>query len=110
VSLLFDQNLSRRLPIILAAEFPGSDQVFLAGLATADDRTVWAYAAPRGLRIVSKDKDFVQLSAAFGPPPKVLWLRVGNGPTSSVAALLRGRAADIRAFLGDATSALLELP
>ena len=34
VSLLFDQNLSRRLPALLADEFPGSEQVLLAGLAT----------------------------------------------------------------------------
>ncbi len=60
MSLLFDQNLSRRLPALLAAEFPGSEQVFAAGLATADDRAVWAYAAARRLAVVSKDSDFVQ--------------------------------------------------
>jgi len=106
VSLLFDQNLSRRLPALLAAEFPGSEQVLLAGLAQA----VWAYAAARGLVVVSKDADFRDLSARLGPPPKVLWLRVGNGPTRVVEALLRSRAADIRAFLADPAAALLELP
>ena len=70
---------------------------------------MWAYAAARGLAIVSKDADFQALSAALGPPPKVIWLRVGNGPTRDVEALLRSRA-DIRAFLADPTSALLELP
>ena len=69
MSLLFDQNLSRRLPALLTAEFPGSEQVFLAGLATAGDRAVWAYAAARGLAVVSKDSDFAQMSAALGPPP-----------------------------------------
>ncbi len=110
MSLLLDQNLSRRLPALLAAEFPGSEQVLLAGLAAADDRAVWASAAARGLAIVSKDADFVRLSAALGPPPKVVWLRIGNGPTRDVAALLRARAADIRAFLADPAVALLELP
>src|SRR5439155_15721518 len=75
VSLLFDQNLSRRLPALPAAEFPGSEQVLLAGLATADDRAVWAYAASRRLAVVSKDADFQALSAALGPPPKGVWLR-----------------------------------
>ena len=79
MSLLFDQNLSRRLPALLAAEFPGSEQVIGAGLATADDRAVWAYATAHGLAVVSKDADFAQLSAALGPPPKVIWLRIGNG-------------------------------
>ena len=63
MSLLFDQNLSRRLPALLAAEFPGCEQVLLAGLAAADDRAIWAYAASRGLAIKSKDSDFVRLSA-----------------------------------------------
>jgi predicted nuclease of predicted toxin-antitoxin system len=110
VSLLFDQNLSRRLSALLAAEFPGSEQVLQAGLATADDRAVWAYAATRGLAIVSKDADFVQLSAALGPPPKLVWLRVGNRLTRDVAALLRTRAADIRTFLADPAASLLQLP
>lgn len=110
MSLLFDQNLSRRLPALLSAEFPNSEQVFLAGLATADDPVVWAYAAARGLAIVSKDSDFRDLSAGLGSPPKVIWLRVGNGPTRVVEALLRSRAADIHTFLSDPSAALLELP
>jgi predicted nuclease of predicted toxin-antitoxin system len=110
VSLLFDQNLSRRLPAMLAAEFPGSQHMLQVGLATADDRAVWAHAASRGLAVVSKDSDFQRLSTALGPPPKVVCLRVGNGPTQIVEALLRSRATDIRAFLADPVSALLELP
>ena len=99
MSLLFDQNLSRRLPALLADEFPGCEQVLLVGLSGANDLAVWAYAAARGLAVVSKDADFRNLSATYGPPPKVIWLRVGNGPTRDVEALLRSRAADIRAFL-----------
>jgi len=110
VSLLFDQNLSRRLPALLAAEFPGSEQVIRAGLAGADDRTVWSFAAAHGFAIVSKDSDFQKLSAALGPPPKVVWLRVGNGPTRDIVALLRTRAVDVLAFLADPAAALLELP
>ncbi len=110
MSLLFDQNLSRRLPALLAAEFPGSEQVLLVGLAAADDLAVWAYAASRSLAVVSKDGDFAQLSAALGPPPKIVWLRIGNGPTRDVVALLRTRAADIQAFLADPAAGVLELP
>ena len=110
MSLLFDQNLSRRLPALLASEFPGSEQVIAAGLATADDRAVWAYAAAHGLAVVSKDADFAQLSAVLGPPPKVIWLRIGNGPTRDVVALLRTRASDVQAFLADPAAAVLELP
>ncbi len=110
MSLLFDQNLSRRLPALLAVEFPGSEQVFSAGLATADDRAVWAYAAAQGLAVVSKDADFAALSASLGPPPKVIWLRIGNGPTRDVVTLLQARAAVIQAFLADPAAGVLELP
>ena len=110
MSLLFDQTRSRRLPALLATEFPGSEQVFAVGLATAADRAIWAYAAGRGLAIVSKDADFASLSASLGPPPKVIRLRIGNSSTQDVVTLLRSRAADVRAFLADATAESLELP
>lgn len=110
MSLLFDQNLSRRLPALLAVEFPNSEQVVLSGLAGADDRTIWNYAASRGLAIVSKDADFRDLVYRQGPPPKVIWLKIGNGPTKDVLALLQSRAADVSTFLADPTAWLMELP
>ncbi len=110
MTLLFDPIPSRRIPAQLTAEFPGSKQVFLVGLASADDRAVWAYAAACGLAVVSKDADFASLSSVLGPPPKVVWLRVGNRPIRFVVELLRSRATDIRAFLQDTAAGLLELP
>ena len=110
MSLLFDQNLSRRLPGLLAAEFPGSEQIIAAGLTGADDRTVWNYAVAHGLAIVSKDADFQKLSATLGPPPKVIWLHVGSGPTRHIVTLLQSRVANVLTFLTDQNAALLELP
>jgi predicted nuclease of predicted toxin-antitoxin system len=110
MSLLFDRNLSRRLVRMLAIEYPGSEHVDEVGLGTADDQTVWAYAAARGLAIVSKDADFRHLALLRGPPPKVVWLRVGNGPTAVAATLLRDREPDVRTFLADPALALLILP
>lgn len=110
MSLLFDQNLSRRLVKLLAAEYPGSEHVLEVGLAGADDQAVWKYAAGRGLAVVSKDSDFRHLALVLGPPPKVMLVRVGNGPTAMVVALLRTRLADVQAFLADPAVALLVLP
>lgn len=109
MSLLFDQNLSRRLVSLLAAEYPASEHVESAGLLGADDLTIWNYAASR-LIVASKDSDFRHLATVHGPPPKVLWLRVGNGPTSAVAALLQTRLADVQAFAADPSLALMVLP
>jgi predicted nuclease of predicted toxin-antitoxin system len=110
MSLLFDQNLSRRLVGLLAVEYPGCEHVESAGLLGADDLTVWNYAAGRGLMVVSKDSDFRHLAQLHGPPPKVIWLRVRNDPTAAVAALLRARLADLQTFAADPALALLVLP
>jgi predicted nuclease of predicted toxin-antitoxin system len=69
VSLFFDQNLSRRLPALLAAEFSGCDQAFVAGLAEADDRAVWAHATDRGLAVVSKERGKNNFRISLSPHP-----------------------------------------
>lgn len=107
MKLLFDQNLSPRLPALLAAEYPGSGHVRWFGLASAPDPAVWAFAAAGGYVIAAKDADFEQRSPLCGHPPKVVWLRVGNCPTSAVERLLRDRLAELLAFEADPTLALL---
>ena len=109
MKLLFDQNLSNRLPRLLATEYPGSAHVRDVGLAAADDQEVWDYAKQNGFAIVSKDSDFQSRSLLYGHPPKVIWLRVGNGPTSVIVSLLQTRLADVDAFEADSTIALLVL-
>lgn len=110
MKLLFDQNLSRQLVGALAVDYPGSEHVERAGLLGADDRIVWNYAAANGFIVVSKDADFRHMAILRGPPPKVISLRIGNGPTSFVAALLRSRTADVQDFAADLFKALLILP
>ncbi len=110
MSLLFDQNLSRKLPIRLSTEYPGSEHVIDIGLTDAVDRVIWTYAASHGLVVVSKDADFRDLVLALGPPPKVIWLSVGNGSTNVVEALLRAYLNDVTSFLDDPQAGLLELP
>ncbi len=75
----------------------------------AADTLIWAYALTGGFVIVTKDADYRDLSIARGHPPKVIWIRLGNCPTSAVAALLRNRHDDLMAFYQDHGMALLEL-
>ena len=75
MKLLFDQNLSPRLPAGLADVFLGSTHVALVGLGSADDSAVWEYARAHGYVVVSKDADFNELSIVRGSPPKVVWVR-----------------------------------
>src|SRR5262249_52275694 len=107
--LLFDQKLSPKLVGMLAAEFPGSEHVRNVGLATAPDPALWAFAAANGFAIVSKDSDFQQRALLYGHPPKVVWIRLGNCPTSAVATLLRARQPDLLSFDADPVLAILVL-
>ena len=107
--LLFDENLARRLATELANVYPGCVHVGDRGLAGGSDRAIWQYARDTGLVIVAKDEDFQRLSVLFGPPPKVIWIRLGNCSTADVARLLRERHSEITGFLADGEAAFLAL-
>jgi predicted nuclease of predicted toxin-antitoxin system len=77
------------------------------GLDAASDRSIWEWAGERGFVVVSKDTDFRQLAFLYGPPPKVVWLRVGNVSTSLIETLLLGSASRIARFIDDDEEALL---
>ena len=106
MKLLFDQNLSFKLCQQLADLYPGSLQTRLLGLAEADDRALWQYAGSNGFVLVSLDADFAEMASLLGPPPKVIWLRSGNEPTSGIEALLRNHAELIAAFERDGSACL----
>lgn len=88
MKLLFDQNLSRRLVSRLASAFPESAHVAEIGLDQATDEEIWTHAGAGGFVVVSKDADFRQLAFLHGPPPKVVWLRVGNVRTETIHEIL----------------------
>jgi len=88
VKLLFDENLSPRLPRVLADLFPDSTHVHECGLETADDSAIWCYAKDHGFTIVSKDSDFQDRSVLHGHPPKFVWVRAENCSTIDIESLL----------------------
>ena len=108
--LPLDQNLSRHLVRQLTVEFPGSEHVTGVGLDTATDVEIWEYAADQGLVIVSKDSDCRQLAFLNGPPPKFVWLRLGNVSTLTMLETLRRHRNAIAAFSASADEALLVIP
>jgi len=107
VKLLFDENVSSKLPGLLEDLYPGSAHVRDLGLSGASDNRVWEHAKANGFVIVSKDDDFRQRSFLEGAPPKVVWLQVGNARTAAIAELLRGREERLRRFDQEEESALL---
>lgn len=58
---------------------------------------------------MTKDEDFHRLSVLLGPPPKVIWIRLGNCTTSDVERLLRLRREEVRAFAAQTEAAFLAL-
>jgi len=109
VKLLLDENLSFRLASRLADLFPGSMHVVSAGLLHAQDIEIWEFAKRDGFALVTADADFYELSTTFGPPPKVIWLRGCDYPTTVAERLIRKQAIRIAEFLRDSDQAVLIL-
>lgn len=95
---------------MLAVEYPGSRHVAELGLDTATDRAIWDYAGEHGFMIVSKDSDFRQLAFLLGPPPKAIWVRVGNVSTLDILSVLQQYRQAVEIFASTADEALLVLP
>lgn len=89
MKLLFDQNLSRKLVTRLADIFPNSSHVQSHDLAEKTDTEIWEFAKLNAFCLVTQDADFAERSRLYGSPPKVIWLRCGNAPTSQIEILIR---------------------
>jgi predicted nuclease of predicted toxin-antitoxin system len=98
VKLLFDENLSPKLPEVLSEEYPGSVHVGNIGLRGADDQKIWHFGREQGFAIVSKDTDFRERSFVEGSPPKIIWLDVGNAGTPVIVDLLQRERRRVEAF------------
>ncbi len=109
MKLLFDENLSPKLPNRLSNLFPNSLHVRDVGMKATTDSVVWDYAKENDFMIVSKDADMHDLSLVFGNPPKVIWLRLGNCSTRQVETLLRRDFEAIKLFYDDKNLSLLAL-
>ena len=107
--LLFDHNLSPSLPAILQSEYPDSVHVYAVGLEQSEDTVVWEYAAANALTIVTKDADYLTISARRGHPPKVVRIGLGNCTTAAVATLLRSHSAELSTFYQDDSGSFMEL-
>jgi predicted nuclease of predicted toxin-antitoxin system len=98
MKLLFDENISPKLPRLVGESFPDSQHIRELGLKGRSDEDVWAYAKANGFVIISKDKDFYQRVLLFGAPPKFIWLRLGNCTRDDLLSLIKRHEQDILAF------------
>ncbi|KGF71502.1 hypothetical protein DO97_18065 [Neosynechococcus sphagnicola sy1] len=109
MKLLFDQNLSRKLVSRLTDIFPNASHIQFHALAENTDTEIWEFAKLNDFCIVTQDADFAERSRLYGSPPKVVWLRCGNAPTSQVETLIRSGQEAIQELLGNPTLHCLEL-
>ena len=109
MKLLFDENLSPKLPDRLSDLFPDSLHVRDVNMKATIDPIVWDFAKDNNLMIVSKDADMHDLSLVLGNPPKVIWLRLGNCSTRQVEDVLRRDFDAIKLFYKDESLSLLAL-
>jgi len=98
VRFLLDHMLPARLCDLLAPDLGEPLHVRALGRAEATDAEAFAYARAHDLTIVTKDADFQSLLALHGPPPRVVWLRIGNATTAEMEAFLREHAEAILEF------------
>ena len=110
MKLLLDENLSDRVVPQILGLYPGSSHVKSHSLTKCDDSEIWAFAKEHGYTIVSKDADFHQRSLVTGHPPKLVFLRVGNCPTSRITELLQAQHDMLLAFEADTDASVLILP
>jgi len=109
VKLLLDENLSRYLIDPLSPRCEEVRHVVLCGLQNASDQMIWRYALEHSLIIVTKDADFAELSILRGHPPKVIWLKSGNGPKHEVERILTRALSQIESFAEDPVESCLVL-
>jgi len=107
--MLGDANISRRLIPRPSGTFPDSTHVALLGLGDATDDEIWRHALDHGFAIVSKDEDFHQRALVSGPPPKVIWVRLGNCTTSDIEQAIQDGHDTIMVFLEEETASFLTL-
>jgi predicted nuclease of predicted toxin-antitoxin system len=99
MKLLFDQNISYRIPQLIEDIFPESKQVRNLKLENTTDRRIWDFAKKNNYCIVTFDSDFYDLSLVQGSPPKIIWLRMGNTSTKSLEKIIRENEILIKEFL-----------
>jgi predicted nuclease of predicted toxin-antitoxin system len=90
VKLVFDHHF----PALIAREVEkqlGIRCLTVAELhwSRATDYHIFSSLSDRGDVIVTKDEDYVAMATRSGPPPQVIWIRLGNIRNSELLVVMR---------------------
>ena len=72
--LLIDENLPYQLGPTLSETYVHASRI--ADQAT--DSQLWTVARENNWVVITKDTDFFDRLLLYGPPPRVIWVRLGN--------------------------------
>lgn len=72
--LLIDENLPFSLGVRLGLDYIHASQI----AEQASDSLLWKWAREHDYVVLTRDTDFFDRLLRHGPPPKVIWIRLGN--------------------------------
>ena len=109
--ILLDANLSYRILKKIDAVYPDARHVSRIDLPhPANDPEIWQWARSNGFAIlVSNDKDFKELVEVNGPPPKLIFIRLGNVSSKVITRILLDKHDRIKAFLNNPEKDIMEV-
>lgn len=70
-------------------------------LLIAWDETIFNRAKREADVVITKDRDFIALLERFGPPPKVIWVTVGNVNNRRMKEVFSAQLADALRLLSE---------
>ena len=90
MTLWLDAQLSPALARWIDAHFADVTAVAVRdlGLRDAEDPVIFDAARNADAVVVTKDRDFVELLGRLGPPPKIVWVRLGNTSNARMQSVL----------------------
>jgi predicted nuclease of predicted toxin-antitoxin system len=95
-----DAHLSPRIALWLREDLGHDAQALREiGLRDAEDEEIFDRARAEDVRVLTKDKDFVDLVSRRGPPPSVIWLRCGNTSEAELKQILSDHLATALDFI-----------
>jgi predicted nuclease of predicted toxin-antitoxin system len=106
---LLDAQLSPALCQYIADRFTVEvNHVSEFGLVPVSDMEIFLYAREHQATVITKDRDFLELSRRHGPPPQVVWIRSGNTSNAMMKRSLNQMFPDVLRLLSEG-EAIVEL-
>ena len=96
--LLIDENLPASLALLLPVTCSHATDI----AQQATDSELWIHARRRDWTILTRDTDFFDRLMLEGPPPKIIWVRLGNIRKGELESLLSRLWPAISTLLTDA--------